>query len=62
METFVIRVWVPANDGGAPSEPVGTLHGIVEHIGSGRRTPFTGHEQLCEFIVAGLEERAINGE
>lgn len=58
METFVIRVWTPAPETGAPAESLGSLHGVVEHIGSRRAAPFTDGAQLLDLIAAGLEQRA----
>jgi hypothetical protein len=51
MHTFVVRVWTPAEPGG---EPV-SLHGIVEHVGSGEPRRFRGAEELLAALRAGLE-------
>jgi hypothetical protein len=50
METFVVRVWTPADAG----EPVG-LHGIVEHVGSGEQRRFRGPEELLTALSAGRD-------
>src|SRR5687768_6483985 len=47
METFVVRVWRPAEGqvaGGAP----GDLRGIVLHPSSGLETPFSSEAELLE--------------
>ena len=47
MQTFVVRVWVePAEGTNAP----GTLHGVVEHVGSGGSTTFTDDGELLTFL------------
>ena len=47
METFVIRVWVPAEP-----EPQARLRGFIEHVGLAAETPFASAEQL----VAAIED------
>jgi hypothetical protein len=47
METFVVRIWVPAE---AADARLSELHGVVEHIGSGRSRRFAGSTQLISFI------------
>lgn len=49
METFVIRVWTPAEPehSGGP-----TLCGLVEHIRDGERRPFEGGRALLEYLEA----------
>jgi hypothetical protein len=47
MQTFVLRVWVePAEGRNAP----GTLHGVVEHVGSGGSTTFTDDGELLTYL------------
>lgn len=53
METFVVRVWQPA-EGGASEESESILRGVLEHVGSGDSDHFQGEEQLVELIRAGL--------
>jgi hypothetical protein len=49
VETFVVRVWVPAD--GVPGEPdPATIRGTVEHVRSGRCTPFRDHTELLALI------------
>lgn len=56
METFVVRVWIPAVVAGEPTGvAAGVLKGIVEHIGSGRAAPFKGADQLLGLLLAGIE-------
>ena len=47
METYVVRVWVPA-----PDEPEGSagLRGEVEHPRTGRRQPFTSVDDLADAL------------
>jgi hypothetical protein len=52
METFVVRVWVPA-DVETEGPPAG-LHGLVEHVPSKRGRTFRGEADLVAFIHACL--------
>ena len=49
METFVVRVFVPA-----PEDQVEGLRGTVEHVPSGRSSVFVGLEQLGRFLESGV--------
>jgi hypothetical protein len=49
VETFVVRIFVPAND-----EKL-ELTGIVEHSGTGRSTQFRGTEGLVRAVLRQLE-------
>lgn len=49
METFVIRVWTPAEPE-RTGEPI--LCGLVEHVRDGKRRPFEGGRALLEFLEA----------
>ena len=51
METFVVRLWVPAEDEAEAVEP---LRGVLELVGSADATPFSGGEQLLELLRAGI--------
>jgi hypothetical protein len=52
VQTFVVRVWIPAApDGGLPQ-----LNGLVERIGSGQRRTFSGGPEVVEFITDCLRE------
>jgi len=57
METFVVRIWVPAEGAEASVEE---LHGVVEHIGSGRSRRFVGPTELLSFL--GQARRAGSGQ
>jgi hypothetical protein len=52
METFVVRVWRPAEGQGAGGAP-GELRGIVLHPSSGVETPFSSEEELLRTLRAG---------
>ncbi len=57
METFVVRVWTPADR----EEVVGgslVLHGVVEHAGSGRQQRFRSDTELLTLLRGRLETRA----
>ena len=55
METFLIRVWLPAD---APDGAEATaLHGLAEHVRSGLATAFTDGEQLCAWLGATASEQ-----
>lgn len=52
MDTFVVRVWVPAATGELETDP--GIRGVVEHVASGQASAFVGREQLVAFIRANL--------
>lgn len=49
METFVVRVWVPAAAEPWPEQPA-SPHGIVEHVGSQRSRTFHDDAELLAFV------------
>ena len=49
METFVVRVWRPAEGQGA-GEALSDLHGIVLHPSSGLETPFSSEVELLDAL------------
>ena len=49
MQTFVVRVWTPGEEG-APDG----FRGVCEHIGSGRQQVFPSPEVLLSFIAETL--------
>jgi hypothetical protein len=53
VETFVIRVWIPAEP-----ETDARLRGFVEHVGLAAETPFATAEQLVAAIEQGLLRNA----
>ena len=55
METFVVRVFVPADQDGVP------FCGLVEHIGDQRAQRFAGAIELLERIREGLRETVEPG-
>jgi hypothetical protein len=49
METFVVRVWTPAQ-ALADEVQLDELHGIVERVGSDQRQAFRSGEELLEIL------------
>lgn len=49
METFVVRVWRPAEGQGAV-EALSDLRGIVLHPSSGLETPFSSEAELLRAL------------
>ena len=47
METFVIRVWTPAEP---EQDGASGLRGHVEHVRLGERRPFDGGPELLAFL------------
>lgn len=56
VETFVVRIWVPA--GGGDELSAGTLHGVVEHVTTAKATTFAGAEELLALLLGQLASRA----
>jgi hypothetical protein len=50
VETFVIRIWAPAERDDDPDRR--RLRGVVEHIGHGERDTFRGEGELLAFLYA----------
>jgi len=46
MDTFLVQVWVPADD----VSRGGDLRGGVRHVASGTETPFRGDEEILDFL------------
>jgi hypothetical protein len=64
VETFVVRVWVPAEP--RDEAPPRVLHRLVERVGGGRSRPFVGGESLLAFLreeslASGRRDRADEG-
>lgn len=55
METFVVRIWAPADAAERDLTPT-DVQGRVEHVTSGRRATFHGTEELGVLIVRQLEK------
>jgi hypothetical protein len=51
VETFVIRVWTPAEPDHGQR---GDLHGLVEHVRLGEQRPFDGGGELLAFLAAAV--------
>lgn len=54
METFVVRIWAPA-DARERDLTRAPVQGRLEHVTSGRRVVFRGIEELGTLIVHELE-------
>ena len=54
METFVIQIGQRPQQPGEPSQH--ELRGVVEHVGTGRRQPFTNGRELLAFLHADHRE------
>ena len=59
METFVVRIWAPA-DAREREQAATSVKGRLEHVTSGRRVVFRGIEELGALIANELR-RAGNG-
>jgi hypothetical protein len=53
MQTFVVRIWVPAE--AEPGHDV--LRGVVEHVPSGRKLAFEDRSELLAFLATGASLR-----
>lgn len=49
METFVVRIWAPADP--AERSSATALQGRVEHVASGRGVAFRGAAELCRLLL-----------
>jgi hypothetical protein len=56
VETFVMRVFVPADADGVP------FCGVVERSGSGRSEPFQSAQDLIQIVLYELELGGAYGE
>ena len=56
MDTFVIRVWMPADEPALGRRD--GMRGIVEHVADGNLMMFDAPEQLLAFIHDTAESRA----
>ena len=53
VETFVIRIWTPAERDDDPERY--RLRGLVEHVGSGERDAFRGAGERLAVLEARLD-------
>jgi hypothetical protein len=51
METFVVRLWVPADAVDAASSSGSELHGTARHVASGRQTTFRSGAELLAILA-----------
>ena len=52
METFVVRVWLPAKAPSDAEPELVRLHGLVEHVGTGRSSAFQGLDELEALLLS----------
>ena len=60
METFVVRVWLPAR--GVTDARAGALRGLVEHVRTAESSSFTADHELVRFLhdaVASSEDPVV---
>ena len=50
MDTFLVQVWVPADDRSRGD----VLHGLVRHVATGTETPFSGDEEVLRLLHRAL--------
>ena len=46
MDTFLVQVWVPADDRSRGD----VLRGLVRHVATGTETPFSGDEEILRLL------------
>ena len=57
VETFIVRLWVPA-DGNVPPP---SLHGTISHVESGRDGAFGDAAELLRFLQGGAPRAGDRG-
>jgi hypothetical protein len=58
METFVVRIWAPADPQELPLT-TGSLQGRLEHVTSDRGGSFKGIDELGSLILDGLRSTSM---
>ncbi len=53
METFLVQVWVPAEE--MPTDT--DLRGLVRHIATGAETPFRGDQEVLHLLRRAMERQ-----
>jgi hypothetical protein len=56
MDTFVIRIWMPADE--PVLDRIEGMRGIVEHVSDGSLMMFDAPDQLFAFIQGTVKNRA----
>lgn len=51
MDTFVLRIWTPADEDAVATGPGGS-RGTAHHVGTGRSGVFQSDEQLIQLLAA----------
>ena len=67
MDTFVVRLWIPADSAGDPRDARQGVHGAAHHVGSGSTATFRDGQELLDVLdtlrTAGLEPTvAVQGQ
>jgi hypothetical protein len=52
VDTFVVRIWRPADAAGVALQSAGTLHGTVDHVRTAQSRTFRDEEELVRFLRA----------
>ena len=55
METFLVQVWVAADD----LSRGGDLRGVVRHVATGTETPFHGGEEVLDLLHRTTQTKEI---
>jgi len=53
MNTFLVRVWVPADDTGCGT----ALRGVVRHVATGVERPFSSDEEVLCVLRSAMTRR-----
>ena len=54
METFVVRIWLPATDGKPRPAEWSRLHGYMEHVATATSSAFNGIDELEALLLAAV--------
>ena len=55
METFLVQVWVPADD----QSRGGDLRGLVRHVATGTESTFLGDQEVLDLLRRSLEGKYL---
>ncbi|HEX2046599.1 MAG TPA: hypothetical protein VHF27_02475 [Acidimicrobiales bacterium] len=54
METFLVQVWVPADEMSLDAD----LRGLVRHVATGVETPFRSDQEVVRLLRRAMERQA----